>query len=129
MNSLKQVWAEIKKHQTFLVTTHHNPDADAACSALAMALVSKKMGRKVVVVNEDSLPAWLDFLPHGKLFLRKSLLKKELVFDAAILLDCGDRERIGNVAKLIGSQRCINIHHHVSNNSFSHINLVQPKAS
>ena len=129
MHSIKQVWAEIKKHQTFLITTHHNPDADAACSALAMAMVLKKMGKKVIVVNEDSLPAWLDFLPQAKSFIRKSTIKKVPVFDAIIILDCGDRERIGNVAKLITTQRSINIDHHVTNDSFGHVNLVLPKAS
>lgn len=129
MNTPKQLWAEIKKHRSFLITTHHNPDADAACSALAMAAVLKKMGKRTTVVNEDSLSSWLTFLPQSKGFLRRSQLKKAPAFDAVIILDCGDYERIGGVSKLIGAHRTINIDHHVTNDSFAHINLVWPKAS
>ena len=128
MSSIKQVWAEIKKHKTFLITTHHNPDADAACSALAMAIVLKKMGKKIVVVNEDVLPTWLKFLPQAKSFYKKADLKQP-TFDAVIILDCGDLERIGGVHKWISGQRVINIDHHVTNDSCGAVNLVWPKAS
>jgi phosphoesterase RecJ-like protein len=126
--SLKAVWNEIKKHKRFLVTTHHNPDADAACSALAMAIVLKKMGKKTIVVNEDSLPAWLNFLPQAKDFNKKADIKTP-VFDAAVILDCGDRLRMGNVSEFITTQRTINIDHHITNDSFGHVNVVLPTSS
>jgi phosphoesterase RecJ-like protein len=128
MSSLKDVWTEIKKHKSFLISTHHNPDSDAACSAIAMALVLKKMGKKTAVVNEDALPTWLTFLPQTKNFYKKTEYK-ESSFDAAIILDCGDYARIGGVCKLIGDQRIINIDHHITNDRFGHINVVLPKSS
>jgi bifunctional oligoribonuclease and PAP phosphatase NrnA len=123
MNSFKDVWAEIKKHKTFLITTHHNPDADAACSALAMAAVLKKLGKKTVVVNEDCLPTWLTFLPQSKSFHCKTTMK-EPKFDCAIILDCGDYERVGKVSQWIKGQRTINIDHHITNDSFGDKNIV-----
>jgi phosphoesterase RecJ-like protein len=129
MNSLKDVWAEIKKHKSFLITSHYNPDADAACSVLAMALVLKKMGKKTIVVNDDALPAWLTFLPQGKMFRKRADLKSAPKFDAAIILDCGDYARIGGVCKLIDGHRTINIDHHITNDSFGNINVVLPKSS
>ncbi|MEI7998063.1 MAG: bifunctional oligoribonuclease/PAP phosphatase NrnA [Candidatus Omnitrophota bacterium] len=128
MSTPKQVWAEIKKHKSFLITTHLNPDADAACSALAMAMVLKKMGKKTVVVNEDQLPAWLTFLPQAKSFHKKTDIKQP-VFDAVIMLDCGDLERIGGVSKWIEGKRIINIDHHITNDSCGSVNLILPKAS
>jgi phosphoesterase RecJ-like protein len=128
MASFKTVWQEINKHQSFLVTTHHNPDADAACSALAMAIVLKKLGKKVLVVNEDALPSWLSFLPQAKIFQKKANVKK-VQFDGVIILDCGDYERMGGVSQLLNGQRTINIDHHVTNRSFGNVNVVSPKAS
>ena len=128
MSSLKAVWKEIKKHQSFLVTSHHNPDADAVCSSLAMAMVLKQMGKKAVVVNEDALPAWLEFLPQAKNFYKKTQVK-EFAFDAAIILDCGDLDRIGGVCKKIKGQRIINIDHHITNDACGDVNLVRPQVS
>jgi len=128
MASFKSVWQQIKKHQRFLVTTHHNPDADAACSALAMALVLKQLGKKVIVVDEDALPAWLEFLPQSKIFTPKAKVAKA-DFDAALILDCGDYQRVGKVSELIGARYKINIDHHVTNDSFGDLNVIDPKAS
>ena len=128
MSSLKQVWIEIKKHKSFLITTHHNPDADAASSALAMALVLKKIGKKTVVVNDHDLPGWLGFLPTAKSFKRRSTIKQSS-FDAVIILDAGELDRIGGVRKWINRQRMINIDHHITNDNFGALNLVWPKAS
>lgn len=128
MSTLKAVWAEIKQHKSFLISTHYNPDADAASSALAMAIVLKKMGKKAVVVNEDALPGWLTFLPQAQHFHKKSALK-EFKFDAVIILDCGDLDRIGSVGKWITTHRVINIDHHVTNPCKGDVNLVWPKAS
>ncbi|MBI3602267.1 MAG: bifunctional oligoribonuclease/PAP phosphatase NrnA [Candidatus Omnitrophica bacterium] len=128
MSSPKYIWAEIKKHRRFLVTTHYNPDADAASSALAMAIVLRAMGKKAVVVNQDALPAWLRFLPKAQNFHKKTDLKQPL-FDALIVLDCGDLERIGGVRQWLGDETIINIDHHVTNNFFGSVNLVYPRAS
>lgn len=128
MSSLKDVWKEIKKHKSFLITSHHNPDADAACSVLAMALVLKKMGKKTIVVNEDELPSWLTFLPSSKVFHKKTEVHDPR-FDAVLVLDCGDYARIGGVSKFVDGQRIINIDHHITNDSFGHINVILPKYS
>lgn len=128
MVSYKEVWQEIKKHKNFLITTHHNPDPDAACSALAMSLVLKKLGKKTVVVNEDNLPSWLTFIPQARSFLHKTAFKKTAI-DAVMVLDCGDYARIGGVSGFITTQRIINIDHHVTNDGFGHVNVVSPKAS
>jgi len=129
MNSYKNVLSAIGRYKKFLVTTHHNPDADAVSSALAMALFLKSLGKHVVVLNEDACPQWLEFLPATSLFKKASDVKKA-DHDAVIVLDCGDRGRMGGVKKFIQEGKpLINIDHHVTNGSFGSINVVQPKAS
>ena len=121
--------AKFRRHRKFLVTMHHNPDADAISSALAMSMFLKSLGKQVNVLNEDTCPEWLKFLPATSL-LKKAGDVKKVDYDAAIVLDCGDLKRIGGVAKFIQeSKPLINIDHHVTNDSFGSINVVHSKAS
>ena len=124
----KVLWTKIKKYKSFLIASHYNPDADAAASSLALGLVLKALGKKTTVVNEDHLSPWLEFLPQAQHFYKRSGLKQP-VFEAVIILDCGELERIGGVRRWLDGQPIINIDHHVTNNLFGDMNLVYPKSS
>jgi len=129
MDSYKSVLKVIGPGRKFLLTTHHNPDADAVASVLAMALYLKCLGKKIQVLNEDACPPWLTFLPGTSMFKKASEVRPG-DYDAAIVLDCGDLERVGSVGKSIQRTKpLINIDHHVTNDGFGNINVVQPKAS
>ena len=114
MDPVKQIKTLIAKHQTFLIAAHHNPDADALASCLAVAVFLKSLGKKVIVANEDDVPAWLKFLPQANTAKKVSSLKVK-DYDVAIILDCGDRARIGKVEKLlIKAKPIINKDHHIT---------------
>ena len=129
MNSFRTVLNTIHRHRKFLVTTHHSPDADAVSSVLAMAMFLKSLGKQAHVLNEDACPQWLKFLPGTSIF-KKASAKARVDYEAAIVLDCGDLERVGGVKKFIQEGKpLINIDHHVTNTSFGSVNVVCPKAS
>jgi phosphoesterase RecJ-like protein len=129
MSSFKTVLNTIRRYRKFLVTTHHSPDADAVSSALAMAMFLKSLGKQVRVLNEDSCPQWLKFLPGTPVF-KKAGAASQVDYEAAIVLDCGDLERVGTVKEFIQEGKpLINIDHHVTNNGFGSVNAVCPKAS
>jgi phosphoesterase RecJ-like protein len=129
MISYKNVLNAIHRHQKFLVTTHHTPDADAVSSVLAMAIYLKSLGKKVLVLNEDACPEWLKFLPGTRMFKKVSAIKR-VDYQVAIVLDCADLRRVGGVKKFMQEGRpLINIDHHVTNDNFGNINVVRPKAS
>ncbi len=129
MKQIKDVLAVCHKHQKFLVVSHHNPDADAAASALSMALFLRSLGKKVTVVNEDALPQWLGFLPQAGIWKKASDIDA-FDYDAAIVLDCGDRLRIGGVEKLlVRGKPIVNIDHHITNDKFGTVNWVTGAAS
>ncbi len=129
MNKFDAVLKLVHRHKKFLVTTHHNPDADALGSALAVTMWLTKIGKKVVVVNEDACPSWLSFLPKSSL-LKKATELKSLDYDVAIAIDCGDLARIGGVAKFLSKLKpIVNIDHHVTNTRFGSVNVVDVKAS
>ena len=88
MSFYKSVLKAIGHHRKFLLTTHHNPDADAVSSVLAMALFLKSKGKKLQVLNEDACPSWLKFLPATSM-LKKAAYLRRVDYEAAIVLDCG----------------------------------------
>jgi len=129
MSSFKDAEKIIKQYQSFIVSTHHNPDADAVSSAMAMALYLKGLGKKAVVLNEDACPDWLKFLP-GTAFFKKASGVKKFDYDVAIVLDCGDFSRIGGVKDfIIKGKPLVNIDHHITNDHFGSVNVIIPKAS
>lgn len=129
-NSLKAFCRALKKHNRYLITCHVSPEGDAAGSALAMQSLLKKMGKKATVVCEDVFPERLAFLPHKAWRTFDGSKFKAGDFDALVVTDCPNMERIGKIESLITSRTVIfNIDHHVSNIYFGHYNYVCPKAA
>ncbi len=117
------------KYKTFIIAAHVNPDPDALASQLTVALYLKSLGKKVFVVGEEVVSPRYAFLPSAKL-VKKVDLKKRLVYDAAIILDCGDLARVGPVKKILDPKKpIVNIDHHITNDFFGTVNHVVPKAS
>lgn len=126
-------WAKaiktIQEHKTFLVTTHIHPDADALASQLAMALYLKGLGKKVHIIHAEHVPARFDFIPAIGM-IRTFKKGERLDYDAAVVLDCGDLNRMDKVKSLLHQGKVIvNIDHHVTNDFFGTLNYVDPKAS
>ena len=62
--------------------------------------------------------------------LKKASDVRGLDYDAAIVLDCGDLKRIGGVRRFIQEDKpLVNIDHHLTNDRFGSINVVDTKAS
>lgn len=128
--SLKKVVACVKKHKKFLISSHTNLEGDALGSELAFYHLLKKLGKKAVVVDEDSLPTGYEFLPcQDKLIQYRDNLK-DIDFDCFAVLDCSDLNRTGEVYKLNSKARTVlNIDHHISNVKFGDVNWIEPHAS
>ena len=127
--NLNPILKTIRNAKTFLISTHVNPDPDALASELALALFLKAQGKKVFVVNEEPVPSRFAFIPAVELVYSHKELKK-VSYDAAVVLDCGELERIGSVLKLIDRRKAlINIDHHITNDTFGTLNFVKPAAS
>ncbi|MCK5579795.1 MAG: bifunctional oligoribonuclease/PAP phosphatase NrnA [Candidatus Omnitrophica bacterium] len=125
----EKILKTIAQNKTFLVTTHVNPDPDALASQLVIAMYLKALGKKVFAVNEEHVPRRFCFLPGVKM-IKKVDLKKRVKCDVAIVLDCGDFDRIGKVAEALDEKTtCLNIDHHFTNTLFGDVNMVNPNAS
>ena len=56
----------ISDNNSFLITTHVNPDADALGSEIALYLILEELGKKVYIVNYSETPYNLIFLDKPK---------------------------------------------------------------
>ncbi len=127
MNKMKIINA-IKKSKAVLIISHMNPDLDALCSQLAVALYCKNQGKKVLLVNHCKVPARYKFIP-GMAQIKKVTPRMKADYDLAIILDCGELKRIGRASNLIHGAITINIDHHISNDQFADINHIDPHSS
>lgn len=117
----------INESSLTVVAGHVSPDGDSigACSAVAYGL--EKLGKKVVVLMEEPDSRY-NIIP-GSEFLYRGCID-ELNPDVFIALDCGDKERLGNFAKVFNKAKfTFLIDHHVSNNGFADYNHIEPDAS
>jgi len=126
--SLKIVKQAINKFDTFLISSHINPEGDSVGSQIALAILLKKLGKKAFILNESPVPHVLGFMNGVGGILKE--VPRDFDFQAAIILDCPDITRIGTVQKYITEEKTvINIDHHVSNENFGKYNWVEEKCS
>ncbi len=116
-----------KQNKVFLVSAHISLEGDALGSELAMASLLRRLGKKVIVLNQDEVPAEYSFMP-GLDSIKHGIISP--YYDVGVLVDCSDMSRIGKAAKAFKKGRLLlNIDHHISNTMFGDINWVKPNAS
>jgi phosphoesterase RecJ-like protein len=127
--SMMKILQTIKTNKRFLISTHVNPDPDALCSELALAVYLRSLGKTVSIINDQTVPSRYQFL-SGIRRVKHYQENKKVTYDVAIVVDCGEFDRIGRVGHLIQKDKAlINIDHHITNDLFGSINLVRPRAS
>lgn len=118
----------INNSKKILITTHINPDGDGIGSGLALVHKLKKMNKEVHFINRDLLPKIYEFLPGSKKVKNQKKIKGN--YDAAIILECPEIERNGNIIDYKKQVKTtVNIDHHMGNTNFADINIVDPKAA
>ncbi|MCE5300476.1 MAG: bifunctional oligoribonuclease/PAP phosphatase NrnA [Spirochaetia bacterium] len=125
---VKNIRELLKKSKKILLSTHINPDGDGIGTGLALMRKLLKMGKKVDFINRDPLPEIYAFLPGSSQI--KNSGKITGTYDLAIVLECPELERNGNI---IDYKRqavfTVNIDHHPGNTMYGNLNIVDPKAA
>lgn len=114
--------------------THQNVDVDGLSSALAMLDgLRRRGGNGFVLISDGRFPRYLSFLPgseqvviHGKDDLPE--------YDMLCLVDCSDQRRLGKFYtddpnRIDGDMPIVNIDHHVTNDRYGVVNIVEPRAA
>lgn len=118
-----------------LMPTHQNVDADGLSSPLAMMAALRQRGvRAIPLVTDEAIPGNLGFLPGIEEVLVYG--QDELPdYDTICLIDCADRKRIGGFYRDDPTRLdrdtipIVNIDHHVTNDRFGTVNIVEPQAA
>ncbi len=124
---IKQIANQLKASSRLLLTSHANPDGDAVSSMLALGLALKKIDKDIVWLNESPIPAVYRFLPSVDRI--SQAVDADHPFDVAVVMDCGNTERVGCPAAIIDrAPMVVNIDHHDTNTGFGHLQYIDPKA-
>ena len=125
---MNRIIRHLKNSNHLLLATHTNPDGDAIGSLIAMGLSLEVLNKRITLYNESPLPAVYRFLPSVDRVVGR--LKTANRYDTAIILDCGELERIGQaVSRVRQIPTIINIDHHITNTSFGDYQLIETTAS
>ncbi|ADL13100.1 DHH family phosphoesterase [Acetohalobium arabaticum] len=133
MRKYQSLLNSLEKYDSFLLTTHVNPDGDAVGSLLGLKYILQSYADEIDLVVEDSVPEYLSFLSGTEdIYLSDELANTERKtdYDLVFVVDCGDLERIGKVADLIPEgNKIINIDHHDDNQEYGSYNYVDSTVS
>jgi phosphoesterase RecJ-like protein len=125
----KEIIKIIESYDSFLLTTHINPDGDAIGSQVALKAYLEDVGKNAVIVNSSETPDNLAFLdPDGDIHVFKRGADKD-VFDgieAVFILDVNNWEHLGVFGKVLRKDTrprvCID-HHEGENEDFADITV------
>ncbi|QGG58771.1 bifunctional oligoribonuclease/PAP phosphatase NrnA [Paenibacillus sp. B01] len=114
----------------YLVVSHVQPDGDAISSTLAAAWLLDRLGKRVVLANQDPVPDRLRFLSGSERILSLDSLAPDLRFKRIVAVDCADFKRIGQLSERFAEgAELLNIDHHPTNDAYGVCNLIVPEAA
>jgi len=125
-----------KKNRRIIIAGHERPDGDTAGASLALALALESLGKKTEVRSRWPLPEYLNFLQEEKIGdaspkvrIKIGVAPLQKKYDVAVILECSDLKRAGDVIKKSQVRTIINIDHHASYGNFGDINYVDKNSS
>ncbi len=126
--SMQEVAGALHDAQRIAVVGHVGPDGDALGSMIGLALAARAAGKEAYATFGEPY-----VVPHQLRFLDAECLVAvrdvPLPLDALVVVDCGDRQRLGSAATLADeAARVVVIDHHRSNGGFGDVSWVEPDA-
>ncbi len=120
----KKLTGEIKDRlvaaKKIVIASHVRPDGDAIGSLLGLGLSLRDAGKSVQMILADGVPSSFKYLDGSELIQKEP--KGD--HDTFITVDCADFKRTGKIFENFG-QPDINIDHHVTNEKFGKLNLIE----
>jgi bifunctional oligoribonuclease and PAP phosphatase NrnA len=128
MKKNSEIIEKLKSAKSVIVATHIMPDPDAIGSSGALTLALNALGIKASLYLGDGLTYQMKPLVNFPIITDLSSVK---AVDLAVITDTATKNRIGgDGAKLLSlSKTSINIDHHLSNEGWADLNLINPSAS
>jgi bifunctional oligoribonuclease and PAP phosphatase NrnA len=120
---LKSIFSE---HNSFVVTTHVNPDADAIGSQMAIYKILKKLNKEVYAINHSFTPYYLEFLDEEKVIQKYNAGTHDEIIkgcDVIIIVDLNFVNRTVSMEKALRESSALKIcidHHQEPENFFNY---------
>ena len=125
----------IDRHDSFVVTSHINPDGDAIGSEMGLAHFLRQHGKSVLVMNSTDTPEVLRFLdPDDEIRIYGEPGARDLLddVDAAIIVDVNNWEHLGHIGRTLQRptlpRACID-HHQESITGFANPTVTDTTAA
>jgi phosphoesterase RecJ-like protein len=115
-----EIKARLAVANKIVIASHVRPDGDAIGSLLGLGLALRDAGKSVQMVLADGVPSSFKYLDGSELIQKEP--KGD--HDTFITVDCADFKRVGKIFENFG-QPDINIDHHVTNEKFGKLNLIE----
>ncbi len=127
LEGFEQVKEFLTRGNSFYLVSHMLPDGDSVGSLLALGEALQQLGKKVKMAVPGTIPYKYQFLTGSR------EVAGDFQFDGfstVVALDCSDLGRVDRFRPEIeNAPLVINIDHHVSNQRFGTVNLVDTAAS
>lgn len=134
MTKFDELLSILKKHHTFIITSHVNPDADAIGSEIAIAGVLEQLGKEYFILNTSTTPYNLEFLDTKNIIskfddeIHSEIFEKA---DCAIFLDLNYVNRTVRMEESFknfnGKMICID--HHTKPENFADFQIIDESKS
>lgn len=129
-DKLEEIQKILLSSKHILVVSHLDPDGDAIGSVLAFGEYLRECGLSFTMVRESEIPEKYRFFPSVEKLIPLDDLPPGFSCDTAIVLECPDPKRMGQVWQLLDNKaKIINIDHHTGNADYGVVNWVVTSAS
>jgi len=110
----------IKRHNSLVVTTHDNVDADGLGAEQVFYEIAKTLGKEIRIINSQPVPEAFRFIDKGNLIENWDEAKSTIPGGAAlVILDTADEYNIGKLKEFIPDAAEVLVIDHHEPNKFS----------
>ena len=126
MIDYKKLIKIITENESFLLSTHVNPDADAIGSEIAFYNILNQLGKEVRIINHSAMPYNLQFLDPDNIIEKYDKAKHDDLFnksDVIVALDFNKADRLVSMQEAFEKSTTLKIcidHHQDAGNAFDH---------
>ena len=131
VSDLAAILDVLRNANSFVITTHTNPDGDAIGSVLTMRHLLRALGKeRITCLNDDPVPRIYQWLPGAESFQRSCEVTAPLDVEVVILVDAGRLDRVGLAAKAFpATAKCIVLDHHIEDHPDGDLAYIDRTAS
>ena len=124
---MRDIVEAIQRAKYLYLASHVAPDGDTLGSMLGLYWALTKLGKSCELACADPLPRIYEFLPGSDLVSSQPPWEEELI----ISIDASDQARLGAlyVPEVFQRVVVINIDHHITNEYFGDLNLVDSESA